>query len=139
MGPGAVGRAALFSYTGACKWTARSNIKQKRLHVLLNVRFPSINNQVLVPVAFFGLMCIPKHYIKPQLLPRQIISRPYDLDMGLTSKPGSAEYFGAALMSHDHADDGCSCKSRFKPHYHTVSRKARASRRFDPHCFCIKQ
>lgn len=50
--------------------------------------------QVLVPVVFFGLMCIPKHYIKPQPRPREIMSRPYDLDMGLTSKPGSAEYFG---------------------------------------------
>lgn len=52
--------------------------------------------QVLVPVAFFGIMCIPKHYIPPQPRPREIISRAYDLDMGLTSKPGSAEYFGAS-------------------------------------------
>ncbi len=48
----------------------------------------------MVPVVFFGLMCIPKHYIKPQPRPREIMSRPYDLDMGLTSKPGSSEYYG---------------------------------------------
>ena len=51
--------------------------------------------QVLVPVVFFGIMCIPKHYIKPQPRPREIMSRTYDLDMGLTSQPGSAMYFGA--------------------------------------------
>ena len=54
--------------------------------------------QVLVPVVFFGIMCIPKHYIKPQPRPREIISRAYDLDMGLTSNPGSAEYFGGHLL-----------------------------------------
>ena len=52
--------------------------------------------QVLVPVAFFGLMCIPKHYIKPQPLPRQILSYAIDLDMGLASKPGSTDYTGPA-------------------------------------------
>lgn len=51
-----------------------------------------------MPVAFFGIMCIPKHYIKPQPRPREIISRAYDLDMGLTSNPGSAEYFGGHLL-----------------------------------------
>lgn len=50
--------------------------------------------QVLVPVLFFGLMCIPKHYIKPQPLPRQILSYSIDLDMGLASKPGSTDYSG---------------------------------------------
>ena len=53
--------------------------------------------QVLVPVVFFGIMCIPKHYIKPQPRPREIMSRTYDLDMGLTSQPGSAMYFGASF------------------------------------------
>ena len=48
-----------------------------------------------MPVAFFGLMCIPKHYIKPQPLPRQILSQAIDLDMGLASKPGSTDYKGA--------------------------------------------
>ena len=54
-----------------------------------------VSCQVLVPVAFFGLMCIPKHYIKPQPLPRQILSQAIDLDMGLASKPGSTDYKGA--------------------------------------------
>ena len=54
--------------------------------------------QVLVPVAFFGLMCIPKHYIKPQPLPRQILSQAIDLDMGLASKPGSTDYRGAQRL-----------------------------------------
>lgn len=40
-------------------------------------------------------MCIPKHYIKPQPLPRQILSQAIDLDMGLASKPGSTDYKGA--------------------------------------------
>lgn len=44
---------------------------------------------------FFGLMCIPKHYIKPQPLPRQILSYAIDLDMGLASKPGSTDYTGS--------------------------------------------
>ena len=55
-------------------------------------------SQVLVPVAFFGLMCIPKHYIKPQPLPRQILSQAIDLDMGLASKPGSTDYKGASRL-----------------------------------------
>ena len=50
-----------------------------------------------MPVVFFGIMCIPKHYIKPQPRPREIMSRTYDLDMGLTSQPGSAMYFGASF------------------------------------------
>ena len=52
-----------------------------------------------MPVAFFGLMCIPKHYIKPQPLPRQILSQAIDLDMGLASKPGSTDYKGAPYRS----------------------------------------
>ena len=51
-----------------------------------------------MPVAFFGLMCIPKHYIKPQPLPRQILSQAIDLDMGLASKPGSTDYKGASSL-----------------------------------------
>jgi hypothetical protein len=65
--------------------------------------------QVLVPVAFFGLMCIPKHYIKPQPLPRQILSQAIDLDMGLASKPGSTDYKGAQ----QHSNNGCT--SQYAP------------------------
>lgn len=59
-----------------------------------------------MPVVFFGIMCIPKHYIKPQPRPREIMSRTYDLDMGLTSQPGSAMYFGA-LWGHVSRMTGC--------------------------------
>lgn len=53
-------------------------------------------------------MCIPKHYIKPQPLPRQILSQAIDLDMGLASKPGSTDYKGAATCKAFHP--------RFQPH-----------------------
>jgi hypothetical protein len=52
--------------------------------------------QILVPAAFFALMCIPKHYIKPQPLPRQIVSRPLELDLGLSMDAGSQSYYGDA-------------------------------------------
>ena len=51
-----------------------------------------------MPVAFFVLMCIPKHYIKPQPLPRQVVSRPLAIDMGLSMDAGSQAYHGALLF-----------------------------------------
>ena len=36
--------------------------------------------QILTPVAFFSLMCIPKYYIKPYTHPMYLETQQYDID-----------------------------------------------------------
>lgn len=51
--------------------------------------------QILVPVAFFSLMCIPKHYIKPYVHPTFIDPQQYDIDT--TWWAGTSPYEGKPL------------------------------------------
>ena len=51
--------------------------------------------EILVPGVFFALMCIPKHYLNPQFIPRQL-SPAYDLDL---AKWG-LDYAGMAAHTH---------------------------------------
>ncbi|KAF8072728.1 Abca17 [Scenedesmus sp. PABB004] len=58
--------------------------------------------QVLLPVGFFALMCIPKHYIQPYQHPRLLQAQEHDLDTkawaGATPYEGPASATGAARV-----------------------------------------